>query len=180
MTDRMVQSRLDQSQTSGGVDSHVHTDVIYAQTFTAGLTGNLVGVDLHLRLVDQQATPEAPLVVEIQTVLAGQPTGRVLATASIAPGEVTVSPEWVTVGLDPPPASSADTQYAIVASALGVTDANSYVWDSADGELYPRGQGLVRDPGPGEPLWRSLELDTTFQTYVALGPAGGPPDPDDE
>jgi hypothetical protein len=167
---------LDQSQTTGGVDSEVSGNEFYAQTFTAGRSGNLVRVDLRLRRASQ-ASPQGPITVQISRVGGvGEPSGSALATESLMGADVPVSEDWVTFRFDRSAPSIAGTQYAIVASAPLASPPNFYVWDAGEGDLYQGGQGLQGTAG-NPPSWEPVGGDMTFRTYVEPSPVGAPPDP---
>jgi hypothetical protein len=141
-----------------------------AQTFTAGLTGDLVRVDLG---IFDPAVATQPLTVEIRTVDAmGVPTATVLATETVPAADVPTAPlsPLTTVLINPPVAITATTQYAIVLYTAGTVP---YCWRNAFAGLDPYAGGaawvspasppttwaLVTPPGPGFD-------DFVFATYV--------------
>jgi hypothetical protein len=144
-----------------------------AQTFTAGLTGNLDQADL---CVTRVSTPDA-LTVQIQGVVGGVPSGTVLASATVRDSDVAQeSCRWLVVRLNPPAVLSAGTQYAIVLSAPGGSNhppsVRMYLWNFVYGDPYPAG-GVVISGNSGS----SWELDPygedlAFKTYVT--PLGRP------
>jgi hypothetical protein len=83
---------LDQSQTnaSGGVEALIGPSELMAQTFTAGITGQLDQVDL---LLDRTGSPGS-LIVEIRTVSEGLPTSTVLASATVDSSQPYISRHW--------------------------------------------------------------------------------------
>jgi hypothetical protein len=172
-----AQGTLDQSQTDGQGGSLVvsaGTDV--AQTFTAGRNGNLVRVDLLLQLTPG-TLPDAPLFVEIFSVSDGEPGGDLLAATAIVPAAVPTSPDWRTLVFNRPAPSSADTQYAIVASAPGVPPGQGYRWFFGAGDPYPGGEGLFKTLIPLPQPWFPIGGDMAFRTYVQPPAVGAPPDP---
>jgi hypothetical protein len=171
-----AQGTLDQSQTDGqGGSLVVSAGTAVAQTFTAGRSGNLVRVDLLLQRPG--TVPEGLLIVEIESVTGGEPSGDPLAVTAIVPGAVPISPDWVTLVFTRPAPSSAGTQYAIVAHSPGTTPGQGYSWLFGAGDPYPGGEGLLRTliplPGP----WLPIGGDMAFRTYVEPPAVGGPPDP---
>ncbi len=156
---------LDQQQTntSDGIifGSIEQQDLARAQTFTAGLSGLLDQVDLHLRNMNGPAT------VEIHTVDGtGAPGSAVLASTSVAP---VTDATWVEAAFSSPAMVLAGTKYAIV-----VRSATEGVWTrSLPGDPYPAGdpyyrfdaapwvKGLITENGP---------VDLAFKTYVTPPP----------
>ena len=56
------------------------------QTFTAGISGSLTGVELYLTALD--ATAPATLTVQIESTTSGVPSGTVLATTTVATSDI--------------------------------------------------------------------------------------------
>jgi hypothetical protein len=137
-----------------------------AQTFTAGITGTLVGVNVEIL-----AFGAPPLHVAIRTVGSnGVPTGTVLGEAIVASGNAPFS-ELIefsqVIGV------TAGVQYAIVVDypeAPPAPGQGTAAWAGAlgDPDQYPRGRGLasVHD---GLVWFQSPETvgsDLHFQTHV--------------
>jgi hypothetical protein len=176
---------LDQSQTTqvpAGEAGFVSSSQWEAQTFTAGITGQLDQVDLLL----QRSGFPGSLLVEIRTVSAGTPTSTVLATATVPEASVSCcSFDWISVTLGVPVASAAGTQYAIVLGAPGASgcdpsgNCNNYFWGSALTNPYSAGTQVVSvDGGASWPIIVP-DNDFAFKTYVtsAPGPHVPPPPP---
>jgi hypothetical protein len=103
---------LDQHQTNFDTQRGLGGTTLAAQTFAAGITGQLDQVDLKLSVVGSPAD----LTVEITTTTAaGHPTSTVLGTATVSAGSIPTTPTTVSVPLTAP--SVAGTQYAIVLSS---------------------------------------------------------------
>jgi hypothetical protein len=156
-------AEVDQSQTgiSQGVSTVGPTQSV-AQTFTAGITGDLDRVDLYLSQGDVAAT--APLTVEIRAVDAsGEPTGPPLASASVPAASVPSIPGgWVTVLFAPPAPVVAGTQYAIV---VYTASSNSYLWYGQAANPYPAGAAWFSTSPPS--TWSGpSSADQAFITYV--------------
>ena len=184
-----------QSTTFGSVRSLIGThengpDVVQAQTFKAGLTGNLDQVDLAIRVVGD---PGVPLTVAIRALDGGGQPATVLGSATVAQASVPAcntaacvdkSPSgdftsfgFVEVPLASPAAVTAGTSYAIVLSATGAQldiygdmfgrTANRYEWAAtSDQSAYADGDGLGYTGGFG---WNESNADKTFKTYVSPG-----------
>jgi hypothetical protein len=167
---------LDQEQTSADNAHAAAGAVQVAQLFTAGLTGQLDHVDLHLSTgLGLGPGPGGPLgddlTVEIWTVTSGAPDGPVPgASATVLRADVPHGPPlWVQVPISAP--SVAGTQYAIVLSApaasLGDCPDFCWQWLFDDGsDLYAGGELVTSfDSGanwaPQEAGW-----DAAFRTYV--------------
>jgi hypothetical protein len=161
---------LDQSQTAGSNASLTFAgDRWAAQTFTAGITGQLDQVDLFLRRLGNPGD----LTVQIRDTSGGAPGPSVLASetipqASIPDGTFT----WTSVAFDPTAPSAAGTQYAIVLFAgtgSGELDPfNSYGWGAnanvLGGDLYLGGE--LQASLDGGASWLGQAADAAFKTYV--------------
>jgi hypothetical protein len=166
---------LDQQQTdvSGGmavivVDPSSITQSL-AQTFTAGSSGALDQVDLHLGRFD--ASTPGPLTVEIRDVVSttGAPGTSVLASATLPGASVPVGVGGlVAVHFASPPTVTAGTKYAIVAYS---GDSNAYVWGRGTGDRYAGGGNFASAASPPS-TWFVAPSDLAFKTYVLTGPTG--------
>jgi hypothetical protein len=172
---------LDQSQLTANVASELDADPpgSFAQTFTAGLTGNLVRVDLRIGSPSPGITD--PLTVEIRTVDAmGVPTTTVLATETVTPLDVGNGPGVLTtVVFDPPVAVTANTQYAIVLYSAANPDPTvpqaGWVWFGGIPDPYAGGVGYFSNASPPAAAWTPdlfnsqqglVGVDWVFATYV--------------
>jgi hypothetical protein len=177
---------LDQSQTLADGASHsIYDDdgmgssgQSVAQTFTAGLTGDLDQVDLN---ISKFGSPAADLTVQIWDTVSGTPV-NVLATESVPASSLTTTPAFTPVIFDPRVPVTAGTQYAIVAWAA-TPFASPYSWTEAGGNPYAAGELRVQlapnasPPTPG--FWgpSGATFDMTFRTYVVTPPVTTPPPP---
>ena len=146
-----------------------------AQTFTAGVSGELVGVN-----VDVEATGNVPLTVAIRTVR-DVPGGAVASETVL--GKVTLDSSGAAlsrfIAFPQPIASTAGTQYAIVVGypeALGGPTEGS--WTGEFAHLYAGGNaaGCVFVPASevDECVWAALpDRDFHFRTYVDVDTASG-------
>ena len=93
-------SIIDQSYTPlGGSGPLVASGTLYAQTITAGISGDLSQLDLW---VSESNSPADPLVLQIRTTSAGLPSGTVLFEQAIAAATTTgVPPAPTQVDLSP-------------------------------------------------------------------------------
>jgi hypothetical protein len=160
---------IDQSQTTtSGLSVTTAASQWTAQTFTAGITGNLDQVDLFLFRVGSAGD----LTVQIQTVSGGVPSGNVLASTTLAEANVSASSySWISVPLSPPAPVTAGTQYAIVLSAPRAAGFPSalYTWNFVFANPYSGGR-LVLSSTSGS-SWGDFasvfdDGDTAFKTYV--------------
>jgi hypothetical protein len=160
---------LDQQQTVsnfGGLQ--VDSTHSKAQTFTAGLTGQLDQVDLAL----SGMSVITPLTVQIRDGSATGPGNTVLASASVPTSAVTSSESFVPITFASPPSVTAGTQYSIV--ALNASPAVSgWFWYSGQiavtsayegGRLYGSPSGA---PEAGSWVEGNSLADFEFKTYVA-------------
>jgi hypothetical protein len=166
---------LDQQQTdSSGAAQGVNASgfpISAAQTFTAGITGDLDQVDLSLA---KNGVPVAALTVELRATVGQLPDGTVLASQSVPASSVAGSSlEFVPVAFPTPAPVLAGTQYAIVAY---VADTNGYSWGASPEAgpgtgPYAGGEGYFADSSPPSTAWlpfsSSHSIDYAFKTYVA-------------
>ena len=167
---------LDQQQTIsnfGGLQ--IDNGHSKAQTFTAGITGQLDQVDLSLG----GTSLTNPLTVEIRDGSGTGPGDTVLATASVPTSAVTACPPCVPITFASPASVAAGTQYSIVA-LTDQTVAASWFWDSGQGATpgtaYTGGALYGSTDGPpAMGTWTGgSPADFEFKTYVAPAP---PPPP---
>jgi hypothetical protein len=146
------------------------------QTFTAGISGTLTGVELFLNRLD--ATAPANLTIQIESTSNGDPSGTVLASATVATSSIPTTAGWVGVTFATPPTVAAGTVYAITLPDLPQQDVAPWlVWgldstataaytDYAGGEAYASVAGawatLARVLNDGD----SGNADLAFRTYV--------------
>jgi hypothetical protein len=165
-------STLDQSFISGGgtlATSINECCKFVAQTYTAGLTGTLAGIDL-----DIASSAAFPLNVQIQSVAGGIPTGIILSDTTLGSsssmlGSLITFPQLI--------AQVAGTQYAIVVDyptapfVPGGSGQGVGVWSGATGDVYGGGQGLLFSGTS----WTSAGFgdDSHFQTFVTTTPDPG-------
>jgi hypothetical protein len=157
---------LDQQQTLsnfGGLQ--VDSTHSKAQTFTAGLTGQLDQVDLAL----SGMSVTTPMTVQIRDGSATAPGDTVLASASVPTSAVASTESFVPITFAAPASVTAGTQYSIVA----LNDSSGWFWysgqaapDSAyvGGRFYGSPNG---PPGTGPWIEGNTMADLEFKTYVA-------------
>jgi VCBS repeat-containing protein len=143
-----------------------------AQTFTAGLSGQLDRVDLALIRNDDT---DGPLTVEIRDAVGGAPGTTVLASAAVPPASVpTGGPPalaFVEVPFASPAAVEAGSQYAIVAYTGGD---NVYRWGYVlMGNPYAGGSVFLSIESPPSAWSASPPSDFAFRTYVNRPPVAG-------
>jgi hypothetical protein len=146
-------SNLDQHNDPAMPLNHFASGAVnWAQTFTAGKSGLLSGVDLYVR---NWGGGGVSLTVSIEaTTSGGLPTGPALASASSA---VSSTAGWVHFSFTTPLSVVKDTVYAIVSNLATVG-----VWYGST-NTYPGGQAFEA----GAP-WNTLSdpADFAFRTYV--------------
>jgi hypothetical protein len=164
---------LDQQQisTSGGAvivggDYPSHQQSL-AQTFTAGLSGTLDRVDLHLgRLEAGGDLAPGDITVEIRAAPGGSPSTvppNPLATTTIPAASIPVFPgAFLTASFAAPAIVGAGTRYAIVAYVT----TGDYGWDGASSDVYAGGS-LFFSPSARPGAWfPPISTDLAFRTYV--------------
>jgi hypothetical protein len=133
-----------------------------AQTFTAGLTGTLAGVNL-----DVTSSSSFPLHVAIRTVTASgipSPTilGETTLDSSSAPLSLLITfPQTINI--------IAGVQYAIVVNYEGAPPPGPFqfqgIWSGTIGDFYPGGS-VYSSVSDGISWFQSADADLHFQTYV--------------
>ena len=158
---------LDQQQTSSlGLGYQINSGQSVAQTFTAGLSGEIDQVDLN---VDKTGAPTAPLSVEIRPVSGGAPGSTVLSASTVPASAVgSYPPAFVQVNFAAPAPVTAGTQYAIDAyAATPQTDRYEWSW-GATSDPYPAGASFFIGSSPPSGTWTmDASQDLGFKTYVA-------------
>lgn len=163
---------LDQSQTStSGLSVTAAGSQWVAQTFTAGVMGDLDQVDLFLRRTGNPGD----VTVQIQTASDSTPSGIVLSSATLSETAVTDDFAWVSFEFGAPVRVTAGTQYAIVLSAANAAGFPNalYTWNFVFGNPYAGGR-LVLSSSSGS-SWGDFasvfdDGDTAFKTYVTVLP----------
>jgi hypothetical protein len=162
---------LDQSQPSFGPSFFGSGNcgvVSPAQTFTAGVSGELDQVDIGVWRDPSNAS--AALELRIQAAPGGVPSGSALASASIpASGFATSAVEaaFMQAPLESAVRVIEGQQYAIVLLPTGLDCFAGYWWIYVENDAYPRGGALVQISDGG---WQELSRatpDFAFRTYVS-------------
>lgn len=160
----VLADQIDQSFISGGGSmSGIFNGCCswIAQTFTAGMTGNLTGVNLNIRL--NQST--YPMQVEIRTMTAGLPSSTVLGSTVVPAGQG--APLSFLISFPQAIAVLGGTEYAIVVHFQG-TSWGSYIggsWSGGTGNPYLLGDSYG---SPDNSYWTTLGPgnDFNFQTHM--------------
>ena len=151
----MAVTNLDQENT-GSPSGSMGADTL-AQTFTAGVSGALTQVEVHISSFGNS-------VVQIASVVGGRPSGNVLASGTIISECFGCGNDWTTVSFAAPPTVTAGDQYAIVIRRDRA--ANSYIDWSVTQNQYGGGVGWLA----GFPAGPFL-----FKTYVDDAPVDATP-----
>ena len=165
-----VVATLDQSQTASEGYGAIQYFGEQAQTFTAGMSGNLSQVDVALSRVGFPGD----LVVQIRTVSAGVPTTTIIASAMVAEASVIASEtafDWISVPIGPSVGVTSGTEYAIVLAAPGAPQCcSAFKWAVSWLNPYPGGTMAQLSGRNGS--WAALPgVDFAFRTFVTpLGP----------
>jgi hemolysin type calcium-binding protein len=166
---------LDQSQTNFDSSLSIGGQRVAAQTFTAGLSGNLDQVDLDLRFasppIGESCSGGSGVTVEVRTVSGGVPSSTILASASVPASSIPAGTfNFVSFALPFPPAVTAGTQHALVVSAPDASCTGvlfPYNWGGASGNPYGGGAWLWKPDGAS--AWMGLGNDDGgFKTFVAM------------
>jgi hypothetical protein len=173
---------LDQSFDAVAVGSiggiNVESDEQLAQTFTVGVSGRLVDVEVQAR-VSTVSPPSGDLHLDIRPTVGGVPVeGDALILASVTIPAADVPPfvpfTGVFVSVDLRPFSLNVTSGEVLAIVLRQFGTGSYVWLA---QVEPFGETYANGAGYGysrrfEPTWGRLlpETDFGFRTYVVPEP----------
>lgn len=153
-------STLDQEieWSTSDCNTEVYSAVGLGQSFTAGLSGPLVSV--QLLLIDAGGGSKSGLAVELRSAISNLPTGAALATATIPDSDVSSSAgDVVTVSFSSPATVTAGQQYSIL---LTTSEANNnYKWCGNYPSTYSDGSGLDDQGG-----WRTVSSGFSLRTYV--------------
>ncbi len=169
---------LDQQQSAFNEDAGVFSTQSDAQTFTAGITGDLDEADLVLSTVGD---PPPTLNVEIRTTAMGKPTATVLASASVDTAGLPEEDEeaFVPIAFATPAPVMAGRQYAIVVYSPG-SAGNAVGWfTQGTGDPYAGGEVFISgDPLPPGSNWAGFSFeDFAFKTFVVPAPPAPPAPP---
>jgi hypothetical protein len=163
-------STLDQSYDPGQSASgyFVNSSSPFAQTFTAGLSGQVAEIDV--RVLNYFGGATAPLQLDLYSITGPYPEtlGANLASGSINQALVPSSSSYIAFDLSSSGASFvAGQQYAIIVST---TSGFSYLWEGSTTGTYAGGGG--RQPSGGNLYYTLAGADTDFgfQTYVNVVP----------
>ena len=151
---------LDQSYITGTVDwMEIYTNRRGALKFTAGMSGNLVSVEVNVK---KEGSPNN-LVVAIysKSGVSGYPD-TLLASEIIAVGGIDTSYGWITVNFSSPAEVVSGTDYFIVVyeESNGGDASNSYWWR---GNSTPSVAFWSQNAGAS---WGSLGGIFNYKTYV--------------
>lgn len=142
-----------------------------AQTFTAGVSGKLVGVKVDVSLWQDQL----PLRVAVRSVFEGLPTDTVLTEITLPLGEPADRMDTF-IEFEEPITIVEGTQYALV---LNFVDAavgeNTGMWSGGvdhwyGTDYYPGGEWLHSSDGVVFYPYAWADADVHFQTYVDVTP----------
>lgn len=162
-------SALDQSFTTPyNLGANINEGCKYiGQTFTAGVTGKLTGVNINVHRFGSDTAPA--LRVVIQNAVNGEPSGDPLGVVYLSDGQAPLSrlitfPHWIRV--------IAGQQYAIVVNYDGSEPGYGQalgIWDGGTGNGYAGGSLISGEcPSYGTThfwyVWGSY--DVHFRTYV--------------
>jgi hypothetical protein len=155
---------LDQQQTDFSVGTGtIDSGETPAQTFTAGLSGGIDQVDLHL----ESHGPTTPVTVEIRDTSGGAPGAKVLAAQSVPASSIPTAGSWVTVNFATPAPVTAGSQYAVLAYSSPVSMIQHYDWGYG-GDSYAGGRFTYATSSPPSGPWTTgSTADLAFKTYVA-------------
>ncbi len=162
---------IDQSSVASGLTAIFNGCCGFiAQTYTAGLTGSLTGINIDIYFLNQSSFP---MLIEIRTVSGGLPTSTVLTSTTLAAGQTSPLSQLIT--FPTAIAQIAGTEYAIVVSFTGTAPPSHLggSWGGGTGNPYLAGDSFGSSNGNGG--WFNLGPgnDLNFQTHVNVVPEPG-------
>lgn len=164
-----------QEQTDGMV-GFIYSSNSFAQTFTAGMTGQLDSIDLYLEnLLNFTFPPDYPSIISIVSVNGAIPNGPVLGQVyeeHFITGFNNISFFAQSVFLN------TGTQYGLVLSNNDTApyDSISVNWDLKNSDVYGGGSLWNWQPGIGwnqnaaMPTYDFSKMDAVFKTYMVPEP----------
>ena len=163
---RAVEEILDQAQTGTDGTWALIEDSYWpsklGQIFTAGRYGYLTRISVYLE--NDPANPAtAPIMVSIQTMAGGLPSGQGVASGIIYPENIPSSEGWVDVDIGAMVVATG-TQYAIILSMAPDSTGRVKWFGDFLQDLYAGGRTISNyEDGQG---WRLGNGDFVFETYV--------------
>lgn len=138
----------------------IGSDGRVAQSFTAGLTGDLVRADLT---IDHFSISDGEYFLRVASLVDGHPTEQVLAIARVDDRTLPDGQSVVRFSFDPPAPVRTGTSYALVLSRAG---AGEFTWrgdfnNSCPGRAFFSG-------GRSDPFEPSNQNDFLFTTFVRV------------
>lgn len=149
---------LDQVQATANSSVNAASTQMLAQTFTAGLSGQIDRVSLFIG----QNFATGGGVIQIQTVTGGTPSGTSLGSSAFSgfmPGA------WRDYPFSPGAPVSAGTQYAIV--VIPNSSSGNTSWSTSKTVTYAAGQLWTGTQATG--AWTTVAMSGAFKTWVATG-----------
>lgn len=161
--------QLDQQQTAASsVKQQIYGSIYEAQTFQAGLSGELSTVKLYAFRVGSPSN----LIVEIQGVSGGKPDGNILASEEILATSIPLPPSAgeITINFSSPTSIVSGTSYSIVVHQKGdggTYNVDYYSFYGASTDLYVNGN-YYWSVNSGSSWTNSGQetFDFYFKTYV--------------
>ncbi|MFC2000052.1 choice-of-anchor R domain-containing protein, partial [Chloroflexota bacterium] len=150
---------LDQSQTSQNGILSTYGDNWSGQTFTAGMSGSLTRITLH---VAKDGSPPNDLIVELRDVVGGEPGSTVYATDSRS--DITTEGDYDFV-FGTPYSVTSGTQYSIAVYTSGGGSQDKYNVYDFNSDVYAGGNAVSSNDG-GSSWVTSTGFDVYFQTYI--------------
>ena len=166
-------ANLDQENTTvdGGSLSFDSTSW-FAQSFTPGVTGQLIQVDIDLLCTGCTGTTPN-ITVSIRAITAGDlPAGADLATATI-PGFSSSSDSFYSATFASPPTLTAGTKYAIVVRSVSNPSAGSYAYMVSAHNPYSGGRRSLSSDSGGSWSGATPSSDAGFKTSMNPGFSSG-------
>jgi len=161
---------LDQQQTlASGIQHQVYGSNYSAQTFQAGLSGELPTVKLYPVKIGSPSN----LIVEIQGVSGGKPDGNILASEEISAGSIGGVGAEFTINFSTPTSIVSGTSYSIVVHQKadgGTYNVHYYGFYGAGTDPYTNGD-YCYSVNSGSSWTINSTYDLYFKTYVELIPS---------
>ena len=154
---------VDQSYATGSSGYAAYGVNWGAQTFTAGMSGNLTSCTINIK---KQGNPAGNMTVGLYATNSNLPTGAVLATKSLVADSLTTSYADTSFVFASPYALTSGTVYALVLSATSGDASNYVLWQYNVSDGYAGGRRA--DSTNSGSTWPSYGGDARFSTTMLV------------
>jgi len=135
-----------------------------AQSFTATADGALSKMSVYLA---KAGSPSSNLTVHITTDNGGKPDSSDIASVTIAPSQVGITPSWIDVSFSSPPTLANGTKYWIVLDYGTNSSSNYWIWRKDSSDAYAGNTGkYTSNWSTGSATWTNVGGDLAFRVWI--------------